>query len=331
MSPSPAPALPEEGKRQWEWLSAPRLVREGQSYRVTITATHRLPPLNVTSGPVSGTVEYTNGTNRATFSFTNLAPGQSRTFTVDVTAPQQRNGTLSAMMRHRAALVAATPPDENATNNVAAVVTSVLVNATAPEAVLHAGGEQSSTRRIVSLPLSATSAPSMVWLVGQRLFVALQPTLDPPPVIAPPLYLVQRELVGWSIVNVHAVDQDNNLVRLQWKCPHNNAKNALPCVYPLAEKTPSFENIRFNMGIVWQVRPDTAVTAGSVVLPYSYANAPNGNREFRLTIRYVVRERIVENGIDLDGDGRTDTVLREDATPQDHEVIVIVGATQQAR
>ncbi|WP_448545688.1 hypothetical protein [Roseiflexus sp.] len=294
-------------------LTTPRIVRPGQEFDVVITYFNNSPEdapnvlLDYQVAPVVEIVSTTPGyqemnNGRPVWRLGTVAAGQSGTVRVRLRVPPEGSPALPVALLHLARI--STDADANPMDNAAQATTTVLVVPPPQRGVerLRIHSEFDPERGVY-----LSEGTTVTWPAGE--------VMDFTPFIAPddrqvglPYYRLDRKVVAWSFVGTGGL----NLIGATCKAreeptaedvQHADLSRLKGCVYRYYV-SPSSPQMRQQGHLFWgQYEPDRMRSDVYVRTPLPI----NGTD---LRIQYAVLTEAVETGYeDVDGDGRTDSVL----------------------
>lgn len=306
-------------------ITAPRIVRAGE--RMTIVIRYRADAAAAAQGvhvmylaPFGLAVEAASppatvaGVDSFVWRVGDLAPGAEGTITI--TARGMATGR--ALLQHTAQVEAtfdAVPDD-----NTAYAATVLLVTPPPVERDLALQLASAHDRR---QQVYRSAAARVTWPIGEVLFFTPDLTLQPPPRPDPPVYVVRQRIVAWSLrgsggwrINPHTDRCQERTLPSPAEVGDADLGVLRGCVYRYAPDA-TWAELAGQGRIAWTVRAEPLAYGAYRV------DALQDESPANLRISLAVLTELVESGmIDVDGDGRTDSVLdrRTDAV---HGVILV--------
>jgi len=294
-------------------ITTPRIVRPGQEFETVISYENNSPedatnvlldyqvvPDVTIVGTTPGHQEMNNG--RPVWRLGTVAAGQRGTVRVRVRVPPEDSPALPVAVLHLARISA--DADANPMDNAAQATTTVLVVPPPQrgEERLRIHSEFDPERGVY-----LSEGTTVTWPAGE--------VMDFTPFIAPdnrqvglPYYRLDRKVVAWSFVGTGNL----NLIGATCKAreeptaedvQHADLSRLKGCIYRY-HVSPSSAQMRWQGHLFWgQYAPER-------MRQDVYVRTPLPTRGTDLRIQYAVLTEAVETGYeDVDGDGRTDSVL----------------------
>jgi uncharacterized repeat protein (TIGR01451 family) len=312
-------------------ITTPRIVRPGQTFETVITyynnspedATNVLLDYQIVPGItiVSTTPahEETTAEGRLVWRLGTLPAGRSGTIRVRLQVPPEGSPAMPIALMQLARISA--DADANPMDNAAQATTTVLVVPPPQRGVerLRIHSEFDPQRGVY-----LSSGTAVTWPGGEVLdftpFVALDERQ-----VGLPYYRLDRKIVAWSFVGTGDLNLIGAACRAREEPTSQDVEHAdltrlRGCIYRYYVN-PSPEQMRGQGHLFWgQYAPERMRSDVYVRTPL-----PTGGTDLR--IRYAVLTEAVETGYeDIDGDGRTDSVLerRTDVFEATYRVELVV-------
>ena len=312
-------------------ITTPRIVRPGQTFETVITyynnspenATNVLLDFRVT--PRITIIETTpgyqemGGDGRLIWRLGTVNAGRSGTVRVRLQVPPEDSPALPVALVHLARISA--DADANLLDNAAQATTTVLVVPPPQRGVerLRIHSEFDPERGVY-----LSSGTTVTWPGGEVMdftpFIALDDRQ-----IGLPYYRLDRKIVAWSFVGSGGLNASSAGCRAREEphadeTRHADLSRMWGCIYRY-HVSPSPEQMRRQGHLFWgQYAPERMRSDVYVITPLPL-------RGTDLRIQYAVLTEAVETGYeDVDGDGRTDSVLerRTDVFEATYRVDMVV-------
>lgn len=317
-------------------MTATRVVRPGNEFTVTITyrntsgttardvrLTYEQPfgaVLVSSSRPADG-----SDARGLVWKIGDLGAGQSGTITLRMQALREDEATvLPAAMEHLTVIAARQDADPR--DNTARSITALLVFPRPSTDLRLRIYSEFDPRQMVY----QTDGATFTWPTGETLFFTPDILLREPPVMSPPAYAARQRIVAWSFTGSGGMNVNSSAAtgssagttacKAREQPPaseiqHADLSRMRGCIYRYRERIGPNEILEQGRLYWSQFAPERVHSATYVLTPL-----PAGPTDIR--IQYVVLTELVETGLyDLDGDGRSDSVL-------DRRTDVIDGAYQ---
>jgi len=294
-------------------ITTPRIVRPGQEFETVISYENTSPedatnvlldykvvPNVMIVGATPGYQEVNDG--RPVWRLGTVAAGQRGTVRVRVRVPPEDSPSLPVAVLHLARISG--DADANPMDNAAQATTTVLVVPPPQRGVerLRIHSEFDPERGVY-----LSEGTTVTWPGGE--------VMDFTPFIAPddrqvglPYYRLDRRIVAWSFlgsgdINVSSAGCKDREEPTAQDAERADLSHMQGCIYRYYV-SPSSEQMRWQGHLFWGQYPPERMRQDV----YVRTPLPTGGTDLR--IQYAVLTEAVETGYeDVDGDGRTDSVL----------------------
>jgi uncharacterized repeat protein (TIGR01451 family) len=295
-------------------ITTPRIVRPGQTFETVITYYNNSPEnasnvlLDFQIAPRINIIETmpgyqeTGGDGRFIWRLGTLNAGQSGTVRVRVQVPPEGSPALPVALVHLARISA--DADANLLDNAVQATTTVLVVPPPQRGVerLRIHSEFDPQRRVY-----VSSGTTVTWPSGEVMDFTPLITVDDRQV-GLPYYQLNRKVVAWSFIGSGGLNVSSAGCKAREEphadeTRHADLSRMRGCIYRY-HVSPSLEQMRWQGHLFWgQYAPERMRDDVYVITPL-----PMNGTDLR--IQYAVLTEAVETGYeDVDGDGRTDSVL----------------------